>query len=93
MLATLIAMVVADGVLTNILIKNDIASEANPFLIDVAGEIGLIIIKIAGIFLAVVILWDISRSYPRLAFWVSFVFLVAYTAIVGWNLFLLLFYI
>jgi len=83
-------MVVADGVLTNILIVEKIAHEANPFLVDIAGESHLIILKVAGVFLAGIILWDIFRRNPRLALWVSSVFLLAYIGIVVWNLFLLL---
>jgi len=89
-LAILILLVIADGVLTNILIQKDIASEANPFLVNIAGNAGLIIFKIVGVLLAVLILWDIYRRSPKLAFWVSAVFLVAYSGIVAWNLHLLL---
>ena len=89
-LAVLILMVIADGVLTNILIQKDIAREANPFQVGIAGDKGLIILKIVGILLAVVILWDIYRRSPRLSFWVSTVFLLVYSGIVAWNLHLLL---
>jgi hypothetical protein len=83
-------MVITDGVLTNFLIQKDIASEANPFLTHLAGNSGLIILKIVGVALAVVILWDIYRRSPRLSFWVSSIFLLAYSCIVAWNLHLLL---
>jgi hypothetical protein len=83
-------MVVADGVLTNILINRDIAFEGNPLLLNIAGGTGLIIAKIAGVILAVVILWDIRRRYPRVAFWTSAVFLLIYCGIVFWNLSLLI---
>jgi hypothetical protein len=78
-------MVVADGVLTNILIKSDIAYEGNPFLADIAGGFGLIIAKILGVLLAALLLWDIHRRYPRIAFWTASVFLLFYVAIVAWN--------
>jgi hypothetical protein len=83
-------MVIADGVLTNFLIQKDIASEANPFLTHLAGNTGLIIIKIVGVALAVVVLWDIYRRSPRLSFWASSVCLLVYSGIVAWNLHLLL---
>jgi hypothetical protein len=89
-LAVLIIMVIADGVLTNLLIQKDIAREANPFLVNIAGDMGLIIFKIVGVLLCVFILWDIYRRSPKLAFWVSAVFLVIYSGIVAWNLHLLL---
>jgi hypothetical protein len=89
-LAILIFMVIADGVLTNLLIQKDIAWEANPFLVSLAGNSGLIIFKIVGVLIAVLILWDIYRRSPKLSFWASSVFVLFYTAIVVWNLRLLL---
>ncbi len=83
-------MDIADGVLTNILINKGIAHEGNPFLVGLAGESGFLVIKVVGILVAALILWDISRHHPRLAFWASLVFLAAYTGIVAWNLSLLL---
>jgi len=83
-------MVVADGALTNLLIRNGIAREANPLLVDIAGEHALIILKVVGVLLCVLILWDISRRNPLLAFWTSSVFLLVYVCIVIWNLRLLL---
>jgi hypothetical protein len=76
---------IADGILTNILIQKDIAHEGNPFLKNVAGDTGLLIVKIVGILIAVLILWDIHRRYPRLAFWTSAAFLAVYGGIVVWN--------
>lgn len=86
----LAVMVVADGVLTNLLIQKDIAREANPFLVGIAGEHGLIILKVVGVLICILILWDIYRRNPRLAFWTSSVFLLVYSCIVAWNLRLLI---
>jgi hypothetical protein len=83
-------MVVADGVLTNILIQRGIARESNPFLVGIAGESRLIYIKILGVLLAALILWDIHRRHPKIAFWTSSVFLLIYCGIVAWNSHLLL---
>jgi hypothetical protein len=83
-------MVVADGVLTNLLIRKDIAREANPLLVGIAGEHALIILKVAGVLLCILIIWDFSRRNLRLAFWTSLFFLLVYTGIVAWNLHLLL---
>ncbi len=82
-------MVVADGVLTNLLIQKGIAREGNPFLVGIAGEHGLIILKVIGVLVCILILWDIHRRIPRLAFWTSSIFLFIYTCIVAWNLRLL----
>lgn len=82
--------VVTDGFLTNILIDKGIASEANPFLFEIAGSRGLIVLKIAGVSMAVIILWDIFRRSPKLALWASSFFMLAYAGIVAWNLRLLI---
>jgi hypothetical protein len=84
-LGALVLLVVADGVVTNILIKNEIAWEGNPIMKGLAGGSGLIIVKIAGVLAAALILWDIRRRYPRLAFWTGVVFILIYAAIVAWN--------
>jgi hypothetical protein len=77
--------VVADGVITNILIKNEIAWESNPILKGIAGGYGLIIVKIIGVLAAALILWDVHRRHPRTAFWVGVAFTLIYAAIVVWN--------
>jgi hypothetical protein len=87
----LILLDIADGILTNILIQKDIAHEGNPFLQGIAGDTGLLIVKVVGILIAIVILWDINRRYPRLAFWTTAIFLVVYFGIVVWNSCLLIF--
>jgi hypothetical protein len=89
-LGALVLLEIADGILTNVLIKKDIAREANPFLVGIAGTTGFMIIKIIGVLLAVVILLDINQRYPRLAFWVAVVFLLVYCGIVAWNASLLM---
>jgi hypothetical protein len=80
----------ADGLITNILIQKGIAHEGNPVLVGIAGEHSFLILKIVGVLVAVLILWDIHRRYPRLAFWTGTVFLIIYCLIVSWNLHLLI---
>ena len=75
---------------TNILIRNDIAWESNPFLKGLAGGYGLIIVKIIGVLVAALILWDVHRRHPRTAFWMGVAFTLIYVAIVIWNLRLLI---
>jgi hypothetical protein len=83
-------MVVADGFLTNALIHRDLAREGNPLLTGIAGSSGFPVIKFVGVILAVVILWDIHRRHPRLAFWTAVACLVIYSGIVAWNMRILL---
>jgi hypothetical protein len=84
-LGALILLEISDGVLTNILIREGLAREANPVLVGIAGETGFMIAKVVGVLLAVVILWDIHRRFPRLAIGTGVVFLLIYAGIVAWN--------
>jgi hypothetical protein len=83
-------MIILDGVLTNLLLKMGLAEEANPLLFSFAGTRRFIIFKVAGALLAALILLDISRHHPRLAFWTTSIALLFYSGIVGWNLSLLI---
>jgi hypothetical protein len=78
-------MEVADGFLTNALLQRDLAREGNPLLTGIAGTSGFPFIKFVGVLLAVVILWDIHRRHPKLAFWTASAFLIIYSGIVAWN--------
>jgi hypothetical protein len=85
LLGLLIILNIADGILTHFLIKLDLGKEANPFLLDLVGEPGFLVLKVAGIFLCSLILWDIYRRHPRLAVMSTSVFVTVYVGIVVWN--------
>ncbi|MFC1874481.1 DUF5658 family protein [Chloroflexota bacterium] len=53
MLYTLFALVVADGLITQFLVANGHALEANPFLLAWAGQELFIAIKVSGAFVAI----------------------------------------
>ncbi len=89
-LSALLLLNILDGLVTNTLIKSDIAHEGNLVLISVAGGPRLIVVKFVGVLLAAAVLWDIYRHHPRLSFWTSVAFAVIYCGIVAWNLNLLL---
>lgn len=85
LLGSLVLLNVADAVISYFLVELGKGSEANPFLLHIIGEPGFIIIKVIGVFLCVLILWDIHRRYPKLAFVSSSCFVALYTGIVLWN--------
>lgn len=89
LLALLVLFNIADAVVTQILVSGGIASEGNPFLEPIVGEPGFIILKIAGVLLCALILWDISRRYPKLALVTTSIFTAGYAVIVAWNVALL----
>lgn len=86
LLGTLITLVVSDGILTNYLISSRLGREGNPFLQTWVGDEGFLTLKILGVLLCSLILWDISRRQPKLATVSSICFIVIYSGIVIWNL-------
>ncbi len=89
LLGALILLNVADGLLTDRIIKLEVGSESNPFLLGIVGEPSFIILKVAGVLLCALILWDINRRHPRLALIATSCFVAIYGGIVLWNLLLL----
>jgi len=85
----LFSLVVADGLITEFLISQRLAWESNPFLADLVGESGFLVLKFLGATLAVFILWDISRRHRWIALAATCFFVFIYTLIVFWNLFVL----
>ncbi|MFC1964282.1 DUF5658 family protein [Chloroflexota bacterium] len=88
LLGTLIALVVADGVVSEFLIREGLASEGNPFLQVWIVDDLFLAIKLLGAFLAAILLWNIHKRKPRVAFATTVFCLVSYTVIVGWSLFI-----
>lgn len=85
-LGTLIALVVADGLITKFLVSERFAREGNPFLQDLVGEDTFLGIKLAGVFVSALILWDMYKHHPRASYITTLCFVVIYTVIVFWNL-------
>ncbi len=85
LLGVLTTLVILDGLITHVLIKNGLAREANPFLATLVGGGNFLVIKVVGALLCAFILWDIYKRWPKLALISSFCFAVAYTGIVLWN--------
>ena len=85
LLSSLVLLNIADAVISYFLVELGKGSEANPFLRHIIGEPGFIIIKVVGVFLCVLILWDIHRRHPKLAFVSTSCFVAIYAVIVLWN--------
>jgi len=82
----LFSLVIADGVITEFLIAQDLAWESNPLLVDLIGSRGFLILKILGAGIAILILEDVSNRHCRLALAVTCLGVLIYTAIVYWNI-------
>ena len=85
LLGVLVAFVIMDGVITEILLAQGIARESNPFLQPLVGQTGFLILKTVGALVAAFILWDIYRHWPKLGVTATWVAVSAYGAIVLWN--------
>ena len=85
LLGLLIAFEILDGVLTHFLIKGGLAREGNPFLLSLVGETNFLILKVVGVLLAALILWDIYKRWPRVAITTTACFVTLYVGIVLWN--------
>ena len=81
----LFIFIVADGLLTNYLVNNNLAREANYLLSDFAGTSSLIVMKIVGGLVVILLLWHISTKKYTLAKVASSLFVVSYGLIVSWN--------
>ena len=86
-LYVLFGIIVADGLLTQFLIIGGYGSEGNPLLMSLVGGESFLAIKIAGAFLATLLLWIKYNTKPRLVYTVTVIALACYTIIVYWNLF------
>ena len=86
LLITLIALVAADGVISNYLMAANLAVEANPFMRVWVSKDNFPLLKLAGGFLAAALLWLIHRRHPRIGFISTVICVIFYTAIILWNL-------
>jgi hypothetical protein len=85
LLGLLVFLVVADGVLTNLLIRHGIAREWNPILEALAGKSVLVVVKVLGAAVCALVIWDIYRRSPRLGLITAYACTAVYTIIVFWN--------
>ena len=87
LLITLVLLVISDGLVSQFLISHGLGREGNPFLMNWITEPYFIAIKISGAILCALILWDIYKHWSKVAMFAITVFLVLYTGIILWNLF------
>lgn len=86
LLGLLIIFEIADGILTHFLIIGDLAREGNPLLLPIVGDTSFLVLKVVGVLIAAIILWDIYKRWPRLALISTSSFVIFYGVIVLWNL-------
>jgi Domain of unknown function (DUF5658) len=87
LLTSLVALVVADGIITRFLVINNLGTELNPFLQTWVESDTLLLLKLAGSAIAAFMLWRVSKKYPRLTLIVTISCIVFYMFIIIWNLY------
>jgi len=87
LLGTLIALVVSDGLVSKFLVTQRFAREGNPLLQIWVGQDIFLVIKLVGAFLAALVLWDIHKHNPKLSLISTSCFVISYTIIVFWSLY------
>ena len=85
LLSALVVLVIADGLITQFLIRTGLGRESNPFLKDIVGESIFLPLKVLGAVLCAFILWDIHKRWPKLALVATSCFVALYSGIVLWN--------
>ena len=86
LLLTLVSLIVADGLISQFLVRHGLGYEGNPFLQTFVSETNFLLIKIAGALLCTLILWDVFKTRPKAAFTVTVMATVIYTGILYWNI-------
>ena len=86
LLGTLLALIVADGIISQFLIKEGLGQEINPFLKTLATGSDFLIIKMCGAIMCVIILWNLAKRSPKLILIFSSFVVAIYTAILFWNI-------
>lgn len=87
LLITMVALVVADGLISRFLVEHGLGYEGNPFLQTWINENGFLGIKFAGSSLAALLLWDINRRHPKLSFIGTLCIVIFYTGLILWSLY------
>jgi len=85
LLGLLVGFEILDGVTSHFLIRSGLAREGNPFLLPLVGETNFLIIKVVGVFICALILWDIYKRAPKLALITASIFVTFYGGLVLWN--------
>jgi hypothetical protein len=86
--AVLLGLSWADCRITDFLIKKGYASEGNSLIRPYIGDSAFMAIKLLGTLIALLILWDVFRKYPKPALALSQFLVAGYSLVVWWNVYL-----
>jgi hypothetical protein len=91
LLYVLFALIVADGILSDYLVSQNLGRELNPVLSTLMGGGQFMLVKVCGALLVIILMWKLYKRQQGLAIIGSLCSLVFYTGIIYWNIFALLF--
>ncbi|MFC1917241.1 DUF5658 family protein [Chloroflexota bacterium] len=86
LLGILVALVIADGYITQFLVSEGLGLESNPFLEPFVSEWYFLVVKALGALFCALLLWDIFRKWPKLGMTAIPSLTAIFTVIVYWNL-------
>jgi len=82
----LVALILADGLITEFAVTNEVGYEANPIIADMLGSHKFFLFKLFGALLVILFLRNISNKQPRMGLISTYIAVVLYMVIVFWNL-------
>ena len=85
LLGLLVGFEILDGIMSHFLIRGGLAREGNPFLLPLVGETNFLVIKVVGVFICALILWDIYKRARKLALISASIFVTFYGGLVLWS--------
>jgi hypothetical protein len=74
-----------DAVISHVFVNSGIVREANPFMASLVGGPRFLVIKLVGAATSLLLLWLVSRLFPRAAIAAASSVAVFYLAVVVWN--------
>ena len=74
-----------DGIITQVFVINGLVKEANPLVAPLVSGGSFLLIKLLGIAAVLLLLWIISKRFPRIAVAAASCISVFYLAVITWN--------
>ena len=81
----LFALIMADGIITEVSIDNSVGYEANPFLADMLGSTSFFLFKLLGAVAVILFLRNVSQKHYRVGLAGSCIAVLLYVVVVFWN--------
>lgn len=77
---------VSDGIITHLLVGNDLIREGNPLMEPIIREGNFLSLKVIGALLCLLILWGTYRLIPRVTQIATSSIVIFYGVVLAWNL-------